>query len=131
MKTSFRTALALALVTSVSLVGVATAQRVKGMAEIGLMPPVTKVVGNEVVTTLTIKNLSKGPIAGLKVSEFWYDKQGNSLPGATLQLRLPISVGAVKTLTLKTPRTNSMQSNKYKFSHAYGEVTVVSLTKIE
>lgn len=131
MKISFRTALALALVTSVGWVGVAMAQPVKGMAEVGMMKPVTKVVGKEVITTLKIKNMSKGPISGLKVSEFWYDKAGNSAPGAMVQLRQPLGAGEVKTLTLKTPWTDKMQSNKYQFSHAYGEVTVVTLAKIE
>ncbi len=29
-----------------------------------------------IVTTIKIKNLSQGAIAGLKVDEFWYDKEG-------------------------------------------------------
>ena len=88
----------------------------------GLLKPVTKVEGKTVITVLQVKNLSSGSISGLKVSEFWYDKAGNSAPGATLQLRLPIAAGAVKTLTLKTPWTSKMDRNSYTFTHANGTV---------
>ena len=122
MKYLFRTAFALALVTSVGLAQVASAQTVKGEAELGLLKPVTKVEGKTVITTLQVKNLSNGRISGLKVSEFWYDKAGNSAPGATVQLRLPLAAGAVKTLTLKTPWTSKMDRNSYTFTHRNGTV---------
>jgi hypothetical protein len=45
---------------------------VRGEALIGHLTPVTKREGNMVVTTIKIKNLSSGAIAGLKVDEFWW-----------------------------------------------------------
>ena len=33
-----------------------------------------------IVTTIKVKNLAAGPIAGLKVDEFWYDKAGSRSP---------------------------------------------------
>jgi len=131
MKNLFRTAFFVALVTSLSLAGNASAQAVRGVAELGITKPVTKVEGKTVITTMTVKNLSKGSISGLKVSEFWYDKDGNSAAGGTVQLRQPLSEGAVKTLTLKTRWTNKMDRNSDQFLHANGEIKTVVLAKIE
>ena len=38
--------------------------------------PVVKRGRQELVTTLKVKNLSKQPIAGFKIEEFWYDARG-------------------------------------------------------
>ena len=43
---------------------------VRGEAELGYLKPVTKREGNMIVTTIKVKNLAAGPIAGLKVDEF-------------------------------------------------------------
>ncbi len=131
MKDLFRTAFAVALVTLLGVAGSASAQAVRGVAELGITKPVTKVEGKTVITTMTVKNLSKGSISGLKVSEFWYDKAGNSAAGGTVQLRQSLSAGAVKTLTLKTPWTNKMDRNSYQFRHANGDIKTVVLSKIE
>src|SRR5436190_378015 len=130
MKSVFRTVFAMALVASLGLEGSVSAQTVKGTALIGLQQPSTKVVGKEVVTTIKIKNLSKGPIAGLKVEEYWYDKAGNATPGDSSQLRAPLAVGAVTTIELRTPRKASMERNTYQFSHANGQVTTKVPAKI-
>ena len=44
---------------------------VRGEATIGYLKPVTKQDKNMIITTIKIKNLSNGAIAGLKVDEFW------------------------------------------------------------
>ena len=43
---------------------------VKGVAEIGIVKPDTKVQGKEVVTKITVKNLSFGAIHLLRVDEY-------------------------------------------------------------
>ena len=43
---------------------------VRGTAVINVLKPVTKVKGTEVITSLSVKNASLGPIAGLKVDEY-------------------------------------------------------------
>ena len=69
---------------------------VRGEAEIGYLKPVTKHEGNMIVTTIKIKNLSNGAIAGLKVDEFWYDKDGNPVTGAQpFRYRKPLQPGEV------------------------------------
>ncbi len=130
MQLNFRGVLGAALVGSLVLVGTASAQ-LKGVAELAITAPATKVVGKEVVTIIKAKNLSKQSIAGLKVEEYWYDKQGNPAPGARRQLNQPLAPGAVITFELKTPRTPNMDKNNYVFSHANGKVNAKVVAKIE
>lgn len=106
-------------------------QPVKGVAEIGYLAPQVKVAGTEVVTTMKIKNLSTGAIAGLRVDEFWYDKAGNMLPGDSERLRQPLNPGEVVTVELRTPKNAKMDRNSYQFSHANGQIKAKTLTKIE
>ena len=42
---------------------------VRGQAEIGYLTPVSKREGGMIVTTIKVKNLAAGPIAGLKVDD--------------------------------------------------------------
>ena len=121
MKSLIRAALLVALASSVGFTGPAWAQ-VKGVAELGLTRPVTKVVGTEVVTTFKIKNLAKQAIVGLRIDEYWYDKEGNPSPGDTKLLK-SLAPGVPTLIELKTPRTPTMNRNTYQFSHTNGTVT--------
>ncbi|MGE3840488.1 MAG: hypothetical protein AB7I50_02760 [Vicinamibacterales bacterium] len=103
---------------------------IKGVAEIGFLKPVVKVVGNEVVTTMKIKNLSTGAIAGLKIDEFWYDTAGNMLPGDSERVRQPLQPGQVIDVELRTPKNANMKSNNYQFSHANGTIKPKVLDKL-
>lgn len=130
MKLNFRGVLAIALVSSLTLVGTVSAQ-LRGVAEVAITAPSTKVVGKEVVTTFKLKNLSKQSIAGLRVEEYWYDKAGNAAPGATRTFNQPLAPGAVAKLELKTARTPNMEKNNYVFTHANGKVNAKVVAKIE
>src|SRR3954454_5292631 len=47
---------------------------IRGEATLNMTKPATKRLKDEVVTTFKVKNPSTtGSIAGLKISEFWYD----------------------------------------------------------
>ena len=97
---------------------------VRGVAEIGHLPPKTVVQGNVVVTTFEIKNLSPGSIAGLQITEFWYDKANNPVQGTgdRQRLKTPLQPGAVATITLRSPKVPNMFRNIYQFSHANGDI---------
>jgi hypothetical protein len=131
MRRTFLTGLAVVLISSLGVVGSAWAETVKGMAELGMLQPVTKVQGKEVVTTIKVRNLSKGPIAGLKVDEYWYDKDGNPLPGDSKKLSQPLAPGAVTTIVLRTPVNPKMDRNTYVFTHENGKVHTTVLAKLE
>jgi hypothetical protein len=123
---------ALALTAGLLLTGgTATAQTtatklispVRGEAELGYLKPVTKREGNMIVTTIKVKNLAAGPIAGLKVDEFWYDKQGEPVTGAQpFRYRKALMPGEVIDVVLKVPTNPKMDRNQYKFEHANGTI---------
>lgn len=104
---------------------------VRGEANVDITKPNTKVVGSEVVTIITLRNASTGAIAGLKVEENWYDKGGNPVGGDTYRHPRPLPPGEIITVTLKTPRKTTMNSNQYQFTHANGAVKTKVVPKLE
>jgi len=104
---------------------------VRGQAELGFTNPVSKRVGNMIVTTIKVKNLSKGAIAGLKVDEFWYDKKGDPVTGSQpFRYRKPLQPGEVIEVELKVPTDPRMDRNQYKFEHANGTIKTKALPKL-
>ena len=104
---------------------------VRGEATIGYLKPVTKQEKNMIITTIKIKNLSNGAIAGLKVDEFWYDKAGDPVTGAQpFRYRKPLMPGEVIDVVLKVPTNPKMNSNQYKFEHANGTIKATKLPKL-
>ena len=98
---------------------------IRGDAEIGYLKPVTAVdhKAGIVRTTIKVKNLSTtGSIAGLKVEEFWYDKDGNPVTGSKDRLQKPLQPGEAAELKLETPKDPKMNRNSYTFSHANGKI---------
>jgi hypothetical protein len=104
---------------------------VRGEATVDITKPNTRVVSNEVVTTIIVRNTSKGPIAGFKVEENWYDKGGNPVGGDSYRHPRPLPPNEVISITLRTPRTPTMNSNQYQFSHANGTIKTNIVPKLE
>ncbi len=107
---------------------------VRGEAPLGYTKPVVKagkVDGKEfIITTIRVKNLATGSIAGLKVDEFWYDKAGDPVTGDTFRHPKPLQPGEVITVTLETPRNPKMDRNQYNFSHANGTIKAQLMPKL-
>ncbi len=96
---------------------------VRGQAELGFTQPVSRREGNMIVTTIKVKNLSSGAIAGLKVDEFWYDKKGEPVTGAQpFRYRKALMPGEVIDVVLRVPTNPKMDRNSYKFEHANGTI---------
>jgi hypothetical protein len=131
MRRTFITTLAVVLMSSLGLASKARAETVRGTAELGILQPVTKIEGKDVVTTIKVKNMSKGEIVGLKVVEYWYDKDGNPLPGDSKRLAKPLASGAIYSFVLRTPKHPQMASNNYVFSHDNGTVHATVYAKLE
>jgi hypothetical protein len=127
--------IAMAAVLVLALAGTSMAQGkfvppVRGEAELGVLPPDTKVDNktNMVITVIKVKNLSgTGTIAGLKVEEYWYDKAGNPVTGSKDKLKKPLQPGEVATLTLQTPKDPKMNRVQYQFSHGNGKIKAKSM----
>ena len=104
---------------------------VRGEAELGYLKPVTKREGNMIVTTIKVKNLAAGPIAGLKVDEFWYDKAGEPVTGAQpFRYRKALMPGEVIDVVLRVPTNPKMDRNQYKFEHSNGTIKTKLLPKM-
>ena len=103
----------------------------RGDATVEFTPPVSKRSGANVVTTMTIKNTSPGPLAGFRLEESWSDKTGNLAGGDVYRHPRPFMPGEVINVTLTTPSNPRMQSNSYNFVHANGTVKPRKVTKID
>jgi hypothetical protein len=104
---------------------------VRGEAAVEITAPDTKVMGNEVVTTIRVKNVSSGPIAGLKIDENWY-KGSDPVGGDTYRHPRPLPVGEVILVTLRSPRARIIGArNQYQFSHANGTVKPTAVKSLE
>ena len=89
---------------------------IKGQAEVEFTQPVTKKNGDNVVTTLKVKNVSSGPVARLKITETWFDKAGQVVSAGETTLDKPLPTGMVETITIQTPWSPKMNGNGYNFS---------------
>jgi hypothetical protein len=99
---------------------------VRGLAQLGYTRPVVKpakIGGKDfIVTTIQVKNMADGAIAGLRVEEFWYNKAGDPITGDEYRHPKPLQPGEIVTVTLETPRSPGMDRNQYSFKHANGEI---------
>lgn len=101
-----------------------------GEAQISMTDPVVKRDKNTLTTTFKVKNMSKQPIAGLKLEEFWYDAKGAVVGGDTFRNPKPLQPDEVIEVKLTDPITGKERNNNYKFSHANGTVKVTKVPKL-
>lgn len=103
---------------------------IRGDAEVAMTKPVTKRTKDEIITTFSVKNTSTtGSIAGLKVSEYWYDKSGNPVSGDEFRYRKPLMPGEVIPIELRSPVNPKMDRSQYKFEQANGAVKPKQVAK--
>jgi hypothetical protein len=96
---------------------------IRGEAPVSMTKPVTSRTKDEIVTKFKVKNPSAtNSIAGLKISEFWYDKGGNPVSGDEFRYRKPLLPGEVIDVELRSPVNPKMASSQYKFEQANGAV---------
>jgi len=101
-----------------------------GEAQIAMTNPVVTREGKNIVTILKVKNLSKQPIAGFKLEEFWYYSKGTVVNGDTFRYPKPLQPDEVIEVKLTDPSTGKEQRNNYKFSHANGSVKPTKVAKL-
>lgn len=100
---------------------------VRGEAVVEVTPPDTKIGATEIVTKIRMKNVSKGPIAGLRITETWYKGQ-EALAGDVYRHPRPIQVDEVIEATLTVPRNRVVGArNRYDFAHANGTIKANSV----
>ena len=103
---------------------------VRGSAELGYTKPVTKNDGKFLTTTMKVKNMSQGAIAGLKIDYILYDKGANPVTGDTFRARKPLQPGEVLDVMLKVPVNKAAVRDAYNFQHANGEIKPKLVPKV-
>ncbi len=103
----------------------------RGEVAVEFTAPNTQRKGANVITTMTVKNTSTGPIAGFRIEESWADKSGNLAGGDVYRHPKPFMPGEVIQVTLTTPANPRMASNSFNFIHANGTVKPRRVPKIE
>ena len=103
----------------------------RGEATVEYTRPNTVRKGGNIITTMTVKNTSTGPIAGFRIEESWSDKTGNLAGGDIYRHPKPFMPGEVIQVTLTTPANARMTSNSFNFIHANGTVKPKNVPKIE
>jgi hypothetical protein len=95
---------------------------IKGDASVDFIAAPTRREGQTLVTRIQVKNTMNAPIARLKISETWYDKEGNPIPGGDATIDGLLQAGDTKTLEIRTPVNLKMTASKLQFTHANGPI---------
>lgn len=103
----------------------------RGEATVEFTNPNTQRKGGNIITMMTVKNTSSGPIAGFRIEESWSDKTGNLAGGDVYRHPKPFMPGEVIQVTLTTPANPRMTSNSFNFVHANGTVKPKRVPKID
>lgn len=102
---------------------------VKGTAYVEVIQGAPKKVGADMVTVSKVKNVSNGPIAGLRVDEYWYNQKLVQVTGDTQRVRAPIAPGEVIEVTTRSPIKPDLYKSTLMFNHANGKVTAKGVKK--
>jgi hypothetical protein len=94
----------------------------KGTANVEFIQAQPKKVGDEIVSTMKVKNTSDGAIALLKIDEYWYNKKREQVGACTQRVRQPINPGQIVDVEIRCPYNADIDTNQLMFSHANGQV---------
>lgn len=104
---------------------------IRGEALVEHTRPVTRRQRDLVITTITVRNASIGPIARLQFVETWYDKGNTIVSGGRKAVDGLLQPGEIATITVETPYAEGMNLPRQQFSHANGTVKTVLVDKLE
>lgn len=94
---------------------------IKGKAAVEFIPT-QKREGKDIVTTVKVKNMSSGPIALLRVDEYWYNAKRETVSGGSARDTKPLMPNEVIELTIHCPNAQDVATNNFMFSHANGTI---------
>lgn len=106
----------------------------KGEGEIQILAPTGSRQGNLTVTKIRVKNISKLPLVGFKVEEYWYSAKGETVSGSPVfRHPKPFMPNEVIEVTLRSPTHVEMARALRVFGHQNGKVkaTVVPRFKAD
>ena len=104
----------------------------KGAATVEILAPQSSKQGNVVVTKIKIKNLTKGPLIGFIVDEYWYGAKGEQVSGSpSYRHPKPFMPNEVIEATLKSPYSAEMNRSLRQFKHLNGSVKATQVAKFK
>jgi hypothetical protein len=95
---------------------------VRGQAEIDYVKDQTRREGSTLITKIHVKNISSAPIARLKVTETWYDKKNNMLPGGEGVINGLLQPNETQMIEVRTPTNPNFNVQMFMFAHANGTI---------
>ena len=102
----------------------------RGEGTIEVIRGTARRVGDDVVTTLKIKNTSPAALSLLVVDEYWYSATSKDpISGDTQRYRGRIEPGQVVEITTKSPWRAEMNRNQFMFRHANGTIKAKAVKK--
>jgi len=102
----------------------------KGEGTVEVVKSRPRRVGNDMVTTLKIKNTSKGALALLTVDEYWYPATSSvTISGDTQRHRALLPPGEIVEITTRSPWKADMARNLFMFKHAHGAIKAKEVAK--
>jgi hypothetical protein len=102
----------------------------KGEGTIEVIKSKPRRVGNDMVTTMKIRNTSKSPLALLTVDEYWYAAAGkDAVSGDTQRNKALLNPGDVVELSTRSPFRAEMNRSLLMFKHANGSIKAKEVTK--
>lgn len=104
---------------------------VKGEATIEVIQSPSKFVGNEIITVYKVRNTANGPIALLKLDEYWYDKGRNMVSSDTYRHKQPLYPGEVIEIRTHAPKNASAVVSQATFSHANGKISAKKVKQFQ
>ena len=75
------------------------------------------------------RGMGGGPIAGLRIDEYWYNQKLVQVTGDTQRVRAPIAPGEVVEITTRSPIKPDLYKSTLMFNHANGKVTAKGVKK--
>lgn len=97
-------------------------QRVRS-AQIAILRPSIRAVGNKVVTTIQLKNVGTVPILGLLIKEDWFNANNQRLVTAEYRFSQPLQPNEVASAELEATRDTRMATNRMSFVCSIGPLT--------
>jgi hypothetical protein len=104
---------------------------IRGEAALEWVEPKPEKTKDMVITRMTIRNASAGPIARLTINETWYDKSGATVTAGRGVINGLLQPGEVQTIVIETPWKLGMSGFQRAFSHANGTIKPVRVNKLE
>ncbi len=102
---------------------------VKGQAYVEVIQGKSRRVGNEIQTTLKVKNISKGSIALMQVEEFWYNTKRDIVSNDRYVHKKLLNPGEIVEFTMHSAAKQDLYTNMYTFKHANGSIDIKKVTK--